>query len=144
MEIVLLNTNSHMPTYGSNMSAGMDVYAAECVGIAPNTSCLVGLGIAIRKMPEGCYGRLAPRSGLSSKHSTHVGAGVVDRDYRGEVKVLLFNHHMSKTLYVAAGDRIAQLIMERYEMPTLKQVDVTDLDTGETQRGTGGFGSTGI
>lgn len=99
---------------------------------------MVGTGLAFG-IPEGNYGRIAPRSGLAAKHSIDVGAGVIDSDYRGEVKVLLFN--FSDTDFgVSEGDRIAQMIIEKYTQTTLTEVDELD----ETVRGDGGFGSTGV
>ena len=88
--------------------------------------------------PEGTYGRVAPRSGLASKHFIDTGAGVIDADYRGEVKVLLFNH-AEKDFDIKQGDRIAQLVLERIYTPEI--VEVRDLE--ESVRGSGGFGSTG-
>jgi len=100
----------------------------------------VSTGIAL-EIPGDCsYGRIAPRSGLAVKHGIQVGAGVVDADYRGEVKVLLFNHG-SDTFSATAGDRIAQLIIERCKMPDVTVV--TDRALSATERGTSGFGSTG-
>lgn len=88
--------------------------------------------------PEGTYGRIAPRSGLASKHFIDTGAGVIDSDYRGEVKVLLFNH-ASDDFPIKRGDRVAQLVLERIYTPEI--IEVTDLE--ESVRGAGGFGSTG-
>lgn len=93
------------------------------------------LSIAV---PEGTYGRIAPRSGLAAKHSIDTGAGVIDADYRGTVMVLLFNYG-EQDFAISAGDRVAQLILEKIVMAPLRQVD--DLDV--TSRGAGGFGSTG-
>ena len=90
-------------------------------------------------IPIGNYGRVAPRSGLAVKNFIDVGAGVIDADYRGEVKVLLFNFSDSD-FKVSPGDRIAQLIIEKYTRTEIEEVD--DLDT--TVRGEGGFGSTGF
>ena len=81
----------------------------------------------------------APRSGLAWKHSIDVGAGVIDADYRGPVGVILFNHS-DQDFAVKAGDRIAQLILERIVMPDVMEVE----DLESTTRGSGGFGSTGI
>ena len=90
-------------------------------------------------IPEGNYGRIAPRSGLAAKHSIDVGAGVIDCDYRGEVKVLLFN--LSDVDFeLKANERIAQLIIEKYTPTDIAEVE--DLDA--TVRGKGGFGSTGV
>lgn len=90
------------------------------------------------ELPSGCYGRVAPRSGLAAKNHIDVGAGVIDEDYRGNVGVVLFNHAQAD-FDVKRGDRIAQLICERIFYPEL--VEVSTLN--ETERGAGGFGSTG-
>ena len=99
---------------------------------------MVGTGLAFA-IPVGNYGRIAPRSGLAVKNSIHVGAGVVDSDYRGEVKVCLFNHS-DNVFDIAEGDRIAQMIIEKYTMTDLVEVEALD----DTIRGEGGFGSTGV
>lgn len=89
-------------------------------------------------MPEGTYGRVAPRSGLAWKNFIDVGAGVIDQDYRGNVGVILFNH--SDTPFeIKKGDRIAQLILERIVHPVVVEADTLS----DTDRGAGGFGSTG-
>lgn len=90
------------------------------------------------QLPEGCYGRVAPRSGLAVKNFIDVGAGVVDEDYRGNLGVVLFNHSDNE-FKVARGDRIAQFICERIFYPELEEVS----SLTETERGSGGFGSTG-
>jgi deoxyuridine 5'-triphosphate nucleotidohydrolase len=90
-------------------------------------------------LPSGTYGRVAPRSGLAAKHSIHTGAGVIDADYRGPLKVILFNLG-DEEFKVNEGDRIAQLILEEVRMAPALEVE--DLD--ETVRGQGGFGSTGV
>jgi deoxyuridine 5'-triphosphate nucleotidohydrolase len=89
--------------------------------------------------PAGTYGRVAPRSGLTVKNGIHVGAGVIDADYRGPVGVVLFNLG-TEPFEVKKGDRIAQLILEQIVMAPVEEV--TELDA--TVRGGGGFGSTGI
>ena len=94
------------------------------------------LSIAI---PRDTYARIAPRSGLAWKHFIDTGAGVVDYDYRGNVGVILFNH-AETDFEVKAGDRVAQLILERIMTPPVAEV----ADLGETERGAGGFGSTGV
>lgn len=94
------------------------------------------LSIAI---PKGTYARVAPRSGLAWKKFIDVGAGVVDYDYRGNVGVILFNHG-KEDFEVKVGDRVAQLILEQIMTPEV--VECEDLD--ETERGAGGFGSTGV
>ena len=90
-------------------------------------------------MPVGTYGRIAPRSGLAVKNGISTGAGVVDRDYTGEVKVVLFNHG-ENDFEVKVGDRVAQLILERI-VEDAEVVVVESLE--ESARGAGGFGSTG-
>jgi len=97
----------------------------------------VDLQISIA-VPEGTYGRVAPRSGLASKHSIDTGAGVIDADYRGPVMVLLYNFS-DDDFTVNPGDRIAQLILEEVRMAPILEVD----DLEATARGAGGFGSTG-
>lgn len=96
---------------------------------------LTDLQIAV---PEGCYGRVAPRSGLAAKKFIDVGAGVIDYDYRGNVGVVLFNFG-DEDFKVSKGDRIAQLICERICYPRLEECKTLDV----TERGVGGFGSTG-
>merc|ERR1719440_795914 len=90
-------------------------------------------------IPEGLYGRVAPRSGLAVKKGLDVGAGVVDADYRGNVGVVLFNY-TDEDFTAEPGMRIAQLVLTRIETPEVQEVQ--DLDA--TQRGAGGFGSTGV
>tara|TARA_Y100000004_G_C8943554_1_gene425226 strand:+ start:667 stop:1119 length:453 start_codon:yes stop_codon:yes gene_type:complete len=135
-----LHDGARVPTRGSALCAGFDLYCDANFEIAPGDRHLVSTGIAL-EIPGDCsYGRIAPRSGLAVKHGIQVGAGVVDADYRGEVKVLLFNHG-SDTFSATAGDRIAQLIIERCKMPDVTVV--TDRALSATERGTSGFGSTG-
>ena len=99
---------------------------------------LISTGLAM-SIPAGNYGRIAPRSGLAAKHMIDVGAGVIDADYRGEVRVLLFN--LSDVDFtVKAEDRIAQIIIEKYTPCELVEVE----ELTATVRGAGGFGSTGV
>lgn len=100
-----------------------------------NALCKTDLQIAL---PDGCYGRVAPRSGLAVKHFVDVGAGVVDADYRGNLCVVLFNFG-KEDFKVKRGDRIAQLICEKISYPELEEVQRLD----ETVRGENGFGSSG-
>uniref|UniRef100_A0A8C0EPA9 Deoxyuridine 5'-triphosphate nucleotidohydrolase n=1 Tax=Bubo bubo TaxID=30461 RepID=A0A8C0EPA9_BUBBB len=110
--------------------------AYDCV-IPPMEKAVVKTDIQIA-LPSGCYGRVAPRSGLAAKHFIDVGAGVIDEDYRGNVGVVLFNFG-KESFEVKKGDRIAQLICERICYPELEEVQVLD----DTERGEDGFGSTG-
>lgn len=95
---------------------------------------LVDTDISIA-VSEGCYGRIAPRSGLAVKHFIDTGAGVIDSDYRGQVKVLLFNHS-EVDFEIKEGDRIAQLVIERIYTPEIMVVEELE----ESVRGAGGFG----
>lgn len=132
-----LSEHATTPTRGSTKAAGYDLYSAYDYTIGPMDKAIVKTDIQIA-VPHGCYGRVAPRSGLAVKHFIDVGAGVVDEDYRGNVGVVLFN--FSKDSFdVKKGDRVAQLVCERICYPDL--VEQKSLD--ETQRGAGGFGSTG-
>lgn len=132
-----LTYSATLPSRGSAHAVGYDLYASEDYLIPRGARMIVNTGIAI-VIPKNCYGRVAPRSGLAVKHGIQVGAGVVDPDYTGEVKVVLFNQG-ENDFKVAVGDRIAQLILERCETPPVKEVLTID----ETARGAGGFGSTG-
>ncbi|KAL1936735.1 hypothetical protein VTP01DRAFT_869 [Rhizomucor pusillus] len=132
-----LCNEAKLPTRGSAAAAGYDLYSSADVVIPAQGKVIVPTGLSIA-IPEGCYGRVAPRSGLAAKHFLDTGAGVIDADYRGPVGVVMFN--FSKVDYeVKQGDRIAQLILERIYTPEV--VEVQDLDA--TARGEGGFGSTG-
>jgi dUTP pyrophosphatase len=87
---------------------------------------------------DDCYARIAPRSGLAARHSIDVMAGVIDADHTGEIKVVLINHG-EQDVVIKMGDRIAQMVFERIYLPEIEEVAQVDV----TQRGAGGFGSTG-
>ena len=130
--------DARLPTRGSDHSVGYDLYSSEDA-MVPNQAgrAIVGTGITV-VLPPGVYGRVAPRSGLAAKHCINVGAGVIDPDYTGEIKVILFNHG-EKDFEIKKGDRIAQLILERCETPPIEEISIVE----GTERGSGGFGSTG-
>ena len=138
-----LTETATAPTRGSEDAAGYDLYADT-----PDTDIIVpahgkaivktGLSMAI---PQHHYGRIAPRSGLAWKHFIDVGAGVIDRDYRGEVGVVLYNFSDIDYL-IKHKDRIAQIILTRYITPPL--VIITEDELPTTERGSGGYGSTGV
>ncbi|THC97321.1 hypothetical protein EYZ11_003212 [Aspergillus tanneri] len=132
-----LTDTAYTPTRGSALAAGYDLYSAKETVIPAKGKAMVDTGIAVA-VPEGTYGRVAPRSGLASKHFIDTGAGVIDADYRGEVKVLLFNFS-DVDFTINAGDRIAQLVLERIYTPEVMVVEELE----ESARGAGGFGSTG-
>lgn len=137
LRVKRLSENATIPTRASSLAAGYDLYSARDIVIPAEGKQLVETDIAIA-VPEGCYGRVAPRSGLALKHHIDVGAGVIDRDYRGNVGVVLFN--LGKQEFnVKKGDRIAQLVLERVCTPDVQEVQ----ELTETERGAGGFGSTG-
>ena len=132
-----LTYDSIIPTRGSSGSVGYDLYSnMECVIRAAERGC-VSTGITI-VLPPGVYGRVAPRSGLAVKNGIQIGAGVIDPDYTGEVKVVLFNHG-DKDFDVKKGDRIAQLVLEKCETPPIEEISIIE----DTERGSSGFGSTG-
>ncbi|XP_060709805.1 deoxyuridine 5'-triphosphate nucleotidohydrolase-like isoform X1 [Hemiscyllium ocellatum] len=132
-----LSDNARPPSRGSERAAGFDLYSAyDCV-VPARGKAVVKTDIQIA-VPHGFYGRVAPRSGLAAKHFIDVGAGVIDEDYRGNVGVVLFNFG-KEDFEVKKGDRIAQLICERICYPELEELKSLD----ETERGAGGFGSTG-
>ncbi|KAK3372484.1 dUTP pyrophosphatase [Podospora didyma] len=133
-----LSDKARLPTRGSAFAAGYDLYAARATTIPARGKALVDTDISMA-VPAGTYGRIAPRSGLAAKNFIDTGAGVIDADYRGQVKVLLFNHS-DTDFAVAEGDRVAQLVLERIYTPDV--VEVQELE--ESVRGAGGFGSTGV
>jgi len=132
---------SRLP-YNEPGSAGYDLFAAHSIRIPPQGNALIGTGIAV-VVPEGFYGRLAPRSSLALEHHLDVGAGVIDSNYRGEVKVVMFNHS-SIEHFVVQGDKIVQMILVRIETPAVRPATDAEWDMmSDTGRGTNGFGSSG-
>ena len=128
-----------LPAYATSGSAGMDVVSAEDVTIAPGArhAVVTGLSVAI---PQGFEIQVRPRSGLAFKHGITVPntPGTIDSDYRGELRVLLINHG-SEDFAIARGDRVAQLVLAPVVQAAWSEVE----ELGATQRGAGGFGSTG-
>ena len=133
-----LSPNATIPIRASARSAGYDLSSAVDTIVPSCGKAIIPTDISIA-IPNGCYGRIAPRSGLSWKNHLDVGAGVIDRDYRGNVGVVMFNHS-TVDFHVKCGDRIAQLILEVIKIIPIKEV--SELDS--TERGDGGFGSTGV
>ena len=132
------SSKSILPARGSSGAAGYDLYSIDDAIIHAGGQITVSTGIRI-KLPPGTYGRVAPRSGLAVKYGIGVLAGVIDEDYRGELKVILINHG-DRDFSVNCGDRIAQLVVECIQTPEIKHVISLD----DTDRGECGFGSTGI
>ncbi|WP_327145211.1 dUTP diphosphatase [Nocardia sp. NBC_01327] len=129
-----------VPTRAHEGDAGVDLCTTEDVIIEPGERVLVGTGIAVA-LPIGTVGLIHPRSGLAAKTGLSVvnTPGTVDAGYRGEIKVCLINHDLRTPIELRRGDRIAQLLVQRVELVDFVEVD--DLD--ETQRGAGGYGSSG-
>ena len=136
LKIKKLTEFATMPVRGSPLAAGFDLAAAYDLVVPAGGKAIAKTDLAMN-IPTTCYGRIAPRSGLAWKKHIDVGAGVIDADYRGNV--VLFNHG-KEDLVINRGDRVAQLVMERISM--MPCVEVEDLD--DTERGAGGFGSTGV
>lgn len=135
VKIKKLNEAAVIPVW-NNKSAGCDLSSLESHVLRPGERKLFKTGLSIA-IPSGLYGRIAPRSGLAYKSGIDVMAGVIDEDYRGEVGVILINLGQEDKAIVA-GDKIAQLIFENYTRCNFDEVK--DLD--DTDRGTGGYGST--
>lgn len=129
-----------LPAYARPDDAGLDLYAAEPVTLAPGARALVPTGIALA-IPPGFAGFVLPRSGLALRHGVTLlnTPGLVDAGYRGEVKVLLVNHG-DAPVSLSRGDRVAQLVVQRVERVALALV----AELPESARGAGGFGSTGV
>lgn len=136
------NADLPLPKYMSDHAAGMDLYAAVTVEmtIAPGEWKLVPTGLAIA-LPEGYEAQVRPRSGLALKQGVSVlnTPGTVDADYRGEVGVILMNHS-KQVLTIKRGDRIAQMIINKFERIVFEEVEELSI----TERGAGGFGHTGV
>ena len=134
---VLLGKGAALPEYGSADAAGADLRASEALVIAPGGRAAVPTGLRLA-IPRGHVGLVWPRSGLAVRHGIDTLAGVIDCDYRGEVKVVLVNHG-DDPFPIAAGDRVAQLLVQRFERAAFRAAR----EVGDTERGSGGFGSTG-
>ena len=135
-EVKKLTDSSQVPTKGHRSDAGWDLYADEDVELWPEETKLISTGIAM-SLPDGFAGLIWDRSSMGVK-GIHRHAGVIDSSYRGEVKVCL--HNTTGELYkIKSGDRIAQLLIQ--ETPIFRLHEVEELDS--TERGSGGFGSTG-
>ena len=134
----ILEKGAMIPKRSNPTDAGADIFSIECIMIHPGERATISTGVAL-EIPEGFYGRIAPRSGLASKHGIDVLAGVIDSSYRGEIKVVLLNTDSHNTFHVEKGDRIAQLIIEsHYNFPILDSEDLSGSSRGEK-----GFGSSG-
>lgn len=134
---IKLSKDAHMPTYGTSGAAGLDLYASADVTIQPNERMLIPTGIAM-EIPESHFCYVMGRSGNTIKKGLHVALGTIDSDYIGEIGVMAFNQS-DEVLSFAKGDRVAQMVILPY--PKVEFVEVDELS--DTERGTGGYGSTG-
>lgn len=142
MKVKIVNKSAFdTPFYATERSAGMDIKAniEEPITLQPLQRAMVPTGLYIA-LPEGTEAQIRPRSGLAAKHGITVlnTPGTIDADYRGEIKVILVNLS-NEDFVINPGERIAQMVVARYEQVEWDAVEVLD----DTERGTGGFGSTG-
>ena len=138
LRVVRQETTAQVPIRASEGAAGYDLFSSEAKVIEAGERALVETGIQI-DIPEGHYGQIKPRSGLALKKRVTIDAGVIDRDYRGTVGVLMVNQSNQRFI-VKIGDRIAQLVLIKILTPVVEEVKALE----PTQRGEGGFGSTGV
>jgi deoxyuridine 5'-triphosphate nucleotidohydrolase len=137
LKVKRLHPAAELPARGSTWAAGADLHCVEAFTLQPGERQAIPTGLAL-EIPLGFYWRIAPRSGWAAKHGIDTLAGVIDADYRGELLVLLVN--LSQEPFTAqAGERIAQFIIERVALCTYAWVE----ELSQTDRGAGGFGSTG-
>ena len=140
IQIHLMHKHSKVPTKGSSQAAGYDLYASQSLVLFPNETGVVGCGFQMR-MPEDMCAMVCSRSGLAAKKGIFVSnaPGILDADYRGEIKVIL--HNLSRSPFsVKPADRIAQMVFHKVERTSLNLVDT--FVSSDTDRGTGGLGST--
>jgi dUTP pyrophosphatase len=140
VSVVRLDPDLPLPSYAHPGDAGADLVTAVDVTIAPGERALVPTGIALA-LPEGYVALVHPRSGLAARHGLSLvnTPGTIDAGYRGEVKLMLINHDLREPVVLRRGDRVAQLVVQRFEHAHFRVVD----QLPESVRGTGGYGSTG-
>ena len=139
--IKILSHDAQIPHMAYNGDAGVDLRSVERIVLEPQARAMVATGLAIA-LPEGYAGFVLPRSGLAAKHGISIvnAPGLIDSNYRGELKVILLNTDPNESFTIEIGDRIAQLIV--MPVPTINFEQVEELT--ESQRGESGFGSSGI
>jgi dUTP pyrophosphatase len=140
LRVLRLDPRAVLPTRAYPGDAGLDLYALDDAMIAPGERAAIRTGIAI-EVPEGQAGLVLPRSGLAARNGIALvnAPGLIDAGYRGELQVLLLNTDRAAPFALAAGDRIAQLLLVRIELPAVVEVETLAV----SQRGAGGFGSSG-
>lgn len=135
--VQLLSPDATTPVRATPESAGYDLFSSVTSRVPSFGQSIVETGIAVQ-IPSGHYGRLVVRSGICARYSVHVGAGVIDQDYRGPLRIIMFNLS-DQDFLINKGQKVAQLILEKISTPTVQIVDSLSV----TERGSGGFGSTG-
>lgn len=140
IKFVRLSPLAKIPSFAHDGDSGMDIASCECVSILPRSFALIHTGIAA-VIPEGHEIQVRPRSGLQCKKGVVGAWGTVDEGYRGEIGVALYNF-TDEVFVVECGDRIAQLVLAPVVRPLVKEGNIEDLTP--TERGDGGFGSTGV
>lgn len=138
LQIIKTSPHAKIPSRSTPQSAGFDLFSIESAKIEPHSNSLISIGLRL-KIPDGYYGRIAPRSGISMTQNTIIGAGVIDADYTGIVKVLIHNLN-NHEINIDLGVRIAQLIISPILLP---QISICE-NLENTTRNEGGFGSTGL
>jgi dUTP pyrophosphatase len=140
VQVVRLDRDLPLPSYAHPGDAGADLLTTVDVSLAPGERCLVPTGIALA-VPEGYVALVHPRSGLAARHGLSIvnTPGTIDAGYRGEIKVLLVNLDPAERIELRRGDRIAQLVLQRFEHAVFEEVEVLP----DSVRGSGGYGSTG-
>ena len=138
--VLRLDPDLPLPAYAHPGDAGADLCTTVDLVLAPGERCLVPTGIALA-LPEGHVALVHPRSGLAARHGVSIvnTPGTVDAGYRGEIKVLLVNHDPREPVELRRGDRVAQLVVQRFEQARFVEVD----ELPGSSRGEGGYGSTG-
>lgn len=133
---IMLDDGAYMPTRAHRTDAGLDLYSPVDVMIMPHASAVIDTGVHV-ELPPGSVGFLKSKSGLNVRHGI-LGEGVIDAGYTGSIRVKLYNHG-GEEYYIQRGDKITQLVILPVILPDLEQVEKLD----DTERGCGGFGSTG-
>jgi dUTP pyrophosphatase len=138
--VVRLDPDLPLPSYAHPGDAGADLHTTVDITLGPGERAMVPTGLSIA-LPDGYVGLVHPRSGLAARHGLSIvnSPGTVDAGYRGEIKVMLINHDRTESVTLARGDRIAQLVVQKFERARFVEVGVLP----DSVRGAGGYGSTG-